>query len=271
MPAPRQNRIDRRFALLASQGRKAFVAYITAGDPDLKSTAALAHALEQAGADVIELGVPFSDPLADGVVNQLAAERALRAGTTLDGIFLAVAEMRRCGLTLPVVLFTYFNPIHRYGPERFLRRAAACGMDGVLHLDAPLEEAKPYFARMERAGLHTIQLIAPTTDAARVRRIAQAARGFIYYVSREGVTGVQSHLAVGISQQILEIRRHARTPVVVGFGISTPAQVRAASQLADGCVVGSAIVQRIGKMGRHKDLAANIGRFVRKLTAPLRA
>lgn len=271
MPIPQSNRIDAAFARLRREGRKAFVAYITAGDPTLRATEKLALELERAGVDVLELGVPFSDPLADGVVNQLAAERALRAGTTLRGLLRSVRALRRRGLRLPIVLFTYFNPIHNLGPARFVRAAAAAGVDGALVLDLPVEESAEWRALTDRAGLRAISLIAPTTPPARARRIARTARGFIYYISREGVTGERKHLAPGLARRVAMIRRAAgRTPIVIGFGISTPAQVRAASALADGCVVGSAIVRRIAEIGGRPALPSAIGRFVRKLTAPLR-
>ncbi len=265
------NRLDATFARLRAAKRKAFVAYITAGDPRLRATEKLALELERSGVDILELGIPFSDPLADGVVNQLAAERALRAGTTLRKLLASVRVMRRRGLRLPIVFFTYFNPIHRYGAARFVRDAAAAGADGVLTLDLPVEESSAWRKLMERAGLCAISLIAPTTPPARVREIARAARGFIYYVSREGVTGERRNLASGLGRRIALIRRSAgRTPVVIGFGVSTPAQVRAAAALADGCVVGSAIVRRIAEIGNKPSLVPSIGRYVRSLTRPLR-
>ena len=273
MPAPvRQlNRLDATFARLRAAKRKAFVAYITAGDPHLRATEKLALELERSGVDVLELGIPFSDPLADGVVNQLAAERALRAGTTLRKLLASVRVMRRRGLRIPIVFFTYFNPIHRYGAARFVRDAATAGVDGVLTLDLPVEESATWRKLMDRTGLCAISLIAPTTPPGRVREIARAARGFIYYVSREGVTGERRSLATGLGRRIALIRHSAgRTPVVIGFGISTPAQVRASASLADGCVVGSAIVRRIAEIGNKPSLVPAIGRFVRSLTRPLR-
>ncbi len=264
------NRIDQRFAELRARQQKAFVAYITAGDPNLDATVRLAQALEKAGVDVLELGVPFSDPLADGMVNQLAAGRALKTGTNLRGILRAVKRMRARGVRIPLVLFTYFNPIHRHGLPRFIREAARAGVDGILNLDLPIEESGPSLQLMEKAGLHAVSLIAPTTSPDRMAAIAHRARGFIYYVSREGVTGVQRKLAGGIEPRIRALRKHTRIPIVVGFGISTPAQVRAVSRLADGCVVGSAIVQRIADLGRSPRMVPVVSRFVRSLVAPLR-
>ena len=262
----RPNRIDECFSRLRRSRRKAFVAYLTAGDPDLAATRSLVEMFEKAGVDILELGVPFSDPLADGVVNQLAADRALKSGTTLKGILQTVSKLRRNGCRLPLVLFTYFNPLHRHGVQRFIRDASKAGVDGVLNLDLPPEESEAYGVWMERAGLHPIYLVAPTTSPDRLAGIAGKARGFIYYVSREGVTGMQKTLAQGIVSRVRQIRRHTRVPVVVGFGISTPKQVRLAAQLADGCVVGSAIVDRIGRIGRSPALARRVGTFVRSLT-----
>lgn len=266
----RANRIDARFAALRASRQKAFVAYIAAGDPGLTYTVRLVHALELAGVDVLELGVPFSDPLADGVVNQLAADRALRSGTTLRKVLDAVARLRRGGVKMPLVLFTYFNPIHRYGVARFARDAVKAGVDGVLNLDLPPEEAGAYAAAMDRAGLRVIYLVAPTSDHARIRAIARKAKGFIYYVSREGVTGMRKNLARGIETRIQKIRKHTRTPIVVGFGISTPDQVLQAAAFADGVVVGSAIVARIGRLGRKATMVPGVARFVRSLVRPLR-
>jgi len=264
---PPLNRIDACFSALRAAGRKAFVAYITAGDPNLKITAQLARSFERVGVDILELGVPFSDPLADGVVNQLAAERALKSGTTLKGILDLVAGLRRQKMKMPLVLFTYFNPIHCYGIEKFARDAARAGMDGVLNLDLPPEESDSWFVLMQQVGLHPILLISPTTPPPRIARIARKARGFIYYVSREGVTGMQKNLAGGIVSRIREIRRHTKAPVVVGFGISTPQQVRQAAGVADGCVVGSAIVHRIGEIRKKTTLVPEVVRLVRSLAS----
>jgi tryptophan synthase alpha chain len=256
------NRIDQRFRALRAMKQKGFIAYICAGDPNLKATAELARAFERAGVDVLELGVPFSDPLADGVVNQLAAERALRAGTTLRGVLKAVAGLRKSGFQTPVVLYVYFNVVYHYGVKRFAKDAAAAGVDGVLALDLPPEEAGDYEEAVERAGLHPIYLIAPTTPEARVRQIARHASGFIYYVSREGVTGMQKSVATSIKPMVATIRRHSKLPVAVGFGISTPRQAHAVAQTADAVVVGSAIVNQIAKQGKNRQLATNVARFV---------
>ena len=259
------NRIDATFQALRAAGRKGFVAYICAGDPNLKATAALARAFSGAGVDVLELGVPFSDPLADGVVNQLASERALRAGATLNGVLKMVAGLRRGGLRTPIVLYIYFNVVHRHGLKRFARDAAAAGVDGVLALDLPPEEAGAYEVLMKRAGVHPIYLIAPTTPGRRVGEIARHASGFLYYVSREGVTGMQKKLSGAIPGHVGLIRKHTRLPVALGFGISNPGQVRAAARMADAIVVGSAIVNQIGKHARDRDLVARVARFVKPM------
>lgn len=267
---PQRNRIDDRFAQLRSQKRKAFVAYITAGDPHLHSTEKLTWAMEKIGVDVLELGVPFSDPLADGVVNQLAADRGLKSGTTLRQILQSIARMRKAGLKIPLVLFTYFNPIHRYGVKKFVSDAARAGVDGVLNLDLPPEEADGFTKLMKAKSVHPIYLIAPTTPRKRIRSVVKNAQGFVYYVSREGVTGMQKSVANGILARVNDIHRFTRTPVVVGFGISTPEQVRAISKTAEGCVVGSAIVDRIGRIGKSSRLIPEISRFVSSLVRPLK-
>lgn len=265
-----RNRIDDRFEQLRLKKRKAFVAYITAGDPNLRATEGLVWAMEKMGVDVLELGVPFSDPLADGVVNQLAADRGLKSGTTLDQILKLIARMRKAGLKIPLVLFTYFNPIHRYGVKKFVSDAARVGVDGVLNLDLPPEEAEGFTKLMKAKLIHPIYLIAPTTPRDRIRSVVKNAQGFVYYVSREGVTGMQKSVADGITDRVKEIHRFTRTPVVVGFGISTPKQVKAIAKTADGCVVGSAIVDRIGKLGKSSRLVPEISRFVSALVRPLK-
>ena len=252
------NRIDVCFRRLQKQSRKGFISYITAGDGGLSTTRKLLSDFTGAGVDIVELGVPFSDPLADGVVNQKAAERALAHGTTLSKILALVKNFRRqsrplrasatsAESQLPIVLFTYFNPIHRYGVKRFVRDAVAAGVDGVLVLDLPPEEAVAYQALLSRSALKTIYLIAPTTPPQRIAQIARRATGFIYYVSREGVTGMQRALSNSIASRVKKIRSYTKVPVAVGFGISTPAQARQVAQIADAVVVGSAIVARMAR------------------------
>ena len=264
-PSP-ANRIDDTFARLRESGTKGFIAYIAAGDPDLETTRRIASALEAVGVDLLELGVPFSDPLADGSVNQAAASRALRSGTTVPGVLACVRQMRTEGLALPVVLYTYLNPVYLYGFEQFLTEAAAAGVDGVLVLDLPPDEAgRNEELRRRPDGLKMIRLIAPTTPPERIALIAEAAEGFVYFVSREGVTGEQQSVSASLSEQAAAIRAVTSLPLVVGFGISTPAQAREAAGPVDAVVVGSAIVRRIGEAGVGEDVAAKVAGFVRPL------
>lgn len=259
------NRIDLKFRALRAAGQKGLIAYIGAGDPTLRATSDLARAFERVGVDVLELGVPFSDPLADGIVNQLAAERGLRSGTTLTGVLDMVAKLRAREVQIPIVLYIYFNLIHSHGVKQFARDAARAGVDGVLALDLPPEEAAGYEDTVRRAGLHPIYLIAPTTPAARIREISRHAGGFIYYVSREGVTGMQKTISTSIAPRIKTIRQHTGLPIAVGFGISTPQQARAVARAADAVVVGSAIVNQIARLGKDRQLAAKVARFVAPL------
>jgi len=260
------NRIDAKFAELRHRGQSGFMAYITAGDPTLEATEALVPALAEAGVDFVELGVPFSDPLADGVVNQLGAQRALEAGATVDKVLATVRRIRRRS-EVPLILYTYLNPVYIHGFDRFHEEAAAAGVDGILILDLPPDEIE---ANRELAGRHrlkSIRLIAPTTPPARMERIARAAEGFIYYVSREGVTGEQSSVAESIEAQLFEIRKHTDLPVAVGFGISTPEQAALVARRADAVVVGSAIVRRMGEHGGAPDFVARIADLVRPMAA----
>jgi tryptophan synthase alpha chain len=258
------NRIDQCFDALRSRNEKAFIAYICAGDPDLARTVELALALEKAGTDILELGIPFSDPLADGLVNQLAAQRALEAGATVPGVLDCIRQIRTRS-QIPIVLYTYLNPIFQFGFDRFHREAAAAGVDGLLILDLPPEEDQP------SDGPFHIRLIAPTTPPERVHRICSRAAGFIYYVSREGVTGVQSSVAVSLKERVAEIRNWTQLPVAVGFGISTAEQAREVAQVADAIVVGSAIVQKISESAAKPDLPARIGEFVATLVSAAKA
>ena len=259
-----QNRIDQCFKALRSRNEKAFIAYICAGDPSMSATIDLAITLERSGVDLLELGVPFSDPLADGVVNQLAAQRALAAGATVPGVLDCVRKIRRQS-QIPIVLYTYLNPIFQFGLERLHREAADAGVDGLLLLDLPPEEDQP------REGPFHIRLIAPTTPPERIGEICARAAGFIYYVSREGVTGVQSSVASSLSERVGEIRRATKLPIAVGFGISTPEQAREVAKVADGVVVGSAIVTKIAENANRPDLPALIAEFVGPLVAAVKA
>ncbi len=260
------NRIDQKFASLRAENRSGFVAYITAGDPCLEATERLVPALGGAGVDVVELGVPFSDPLADGVVNQLGAQRAIEAGTTLDKVLHSVRRIRLAS-DVPIVLYTYLNPVYIYGFEKFHEEAADAGVDGVLILDLPPDEIAANRELADKHRLKSIRLIAPTTPPARMEMIARTADGFIYYVSREGVTGEQTQLSDSIVDQVAEIRRHTNLPVAVGFGISTPEQAAQVARAADAVVVGSAIVRRMGECGDTPDFVDRVVSFVAPLAA----
>ncbi len=267
------NRIDDCFARLRSQKRKGFIPYICAGDPSLKKTVELGLALEKSGADLLELGLPFSDPLADGIVNQLAAQRALTAGTTVRGVFDCVREIRRQS-QIPIVLYSYLNPIFQFGAEKFHQEAAIAGIDGLLILDLPPEEDLSELdclkqsspgARVAEQNVIHIRLIAPTTPPDRMKEIARNARGFLYYVSREGVTGARDSISTSLSQKIEELRRISDLPIAVGFGISNPDQAREVAQRANAVVVGSAIVDLIAKHGDKPEMVEKVGAFARQI------
>lgn len=258
------NRIDTTFTALRAQGRKALISYISAGDPSLEATPGLCRALEEAGVDVLELGVPFSDPLADGIVNQLAASRALAAGATVRGVLRAVEEIRARS-EIPIVLYTYVNPIYRYGFAAFHHAAEAAGVDGLLILDLPPDEDAQNAELSIETGLRRIRLIAPTTPSQRIAQLTAGASGFLYYVSREGVTGERAEMADSLGERVAAIRATTDLPIAVGFGISTPEHVRQVAQYADAVVVGSAIVKRVAEWGAEPDLAERIGAFVRPL------
>jgi tryptophan synthase alpha chain len=260
----RMNRIDDRFARLRREGHKGFIVYIGAGDPDLEHTRRLALAFDQLGVDVLELGVPFSDPLADGLVNQLAAQRGLQSGTTPPKVLETVAAIRKVS-QIPIVLYIYFNLIHRGGMDNFIRQAAQAGVDGLLVLDLPPEESDNYEALMRQAGLCNIYLVAPTTPDNRIELIVKRGTGFIYYVSREGVTGMQTKVADTIAQMTAKIRAHTDLPIAVGFGISTPQQAQTVAASAEAVVVGSAIVDQIARHGATPDFISRVSDFVRSL------
>lgn len=254
------NRIDQCFADLRSRSEKAFIAYIGAGDPTLARTVDLALALEAAGTDILELGVPFSDPLADGIVNQLAAQRALEAGATVQGVLDCVRQIRRTS-QIPIVLYTYLNPLVQFGWEKFYRESEAAGVDGLLILDLPPDED----VEPRSNALAHIRLIAPTTSPQRIEKICARGAGFIYYVSREGVTGVQNTVAASLPERVAAIRRCTDLPIAVGFGVSTPEQAAQVARDADAVVVGSAIVSEIAAAGDASDLVERVERCVRPL------
>jgi tryptophan synthase alpha chain len=258
------NRIVDRFQRLQQQARKGLVVYIGAGDPHLEATRQLALAFDSAGVDVLELGVPFSDPLADGLVNQLAAQRGLESGTTPPKLLQTISAIR-CESQIPIVLYVYFNILHKRGVREFISDCAQAGVDGLLVLDLPPEESDTYERLMAEAGLCNIYLIAPTTPEDRMELIARRASGFIYYVSREGVTGMQATVSDTIGAMTAKIRTHTQLPIAVGFGISNPEQARTVSQSAEAIVVGSAIVSQIAEHGKSPELVARVGAFVKTL------
>jgi tryptophan synthase alpha chain len=258
------SRITERFSGLKGTGRRAFIPYITAGDPDLATTEQLMLALADAGADVIELGVPFSDPMADGPVIQRASERALKTPLGVADILPVVERFRRQS-DVPVVLFTYFNPLlqfRREGVGEALRRA---GVDGVLVTDLIPEEAASFVAEMNAAGVDTVFLVAPTSTDERIRMIAEHARGFVYVVARTGVTGVRDQVSTEVQSLVARVRRHTPLPVAVGFGISTPEQVRAVWAYADGAVVGSRLVLEVEKNLGQPNLVEKVASLTREL------
>jgi tryptophan synthase alpha chain len=258
------SRLNDAFRDSKREKRAAFVPYIPAGDPSLERSVEIVRALARAGADVIELGVPFSDPIADGPTNQRAAERALAAGTTLSGV-LAAVEVVRQDLEVPIVLFTYANPVLRYGIKAFAEDAATAGVDGVLFTDVPAEEMAPFENHIGAAGLDLIMLVTPTSTRQRMKAAARFGGGFLYLVSRTGVTGVRQDLDAGLADNIRMARKVSRLPVAVGFGISTPEQVARVAEKADGVVVGSALVSRIGAMGDCDELIDEVESFASEL------
>ncbi len=238
------DRIAQAFALASSEKRAVFVAYLCAGDPDFDTSLAACRAVLDAGADVLELGVPFSDPLADGLTNQLAAQRALDSGMTVSRVFELVRRIREKS-DAPLVFYTYYNLVFSHGVENYVRTAKEAGVDGMLTLDLPPEEAGELLAACKKFDLKTVFIVAPTTPLDRLPKICAATTGFIYYVSREGVTGVRGQIATNIPEAVARISQYTALPVAVGFGISTPAQVKEVARSADGVVVGSALVNVI--------------------------
>jgi len=253
-------RIEQKFSELRREGRKGFIPYITAGDPSLEITRDLILALEKSGADIIELGVPFSDPIADGPVIQRATERALRNGVSLPKILELGASIRKQS-QIPLVLFSYYNPLFNYGLEKLARNAVAAGFDGALASDLTVEESEAFVRTMRNAGLNTIFLAAPTSSPERMKKIAKTSNGFLYAVSRTGVTGEQRDLAGDLKQFLQTLRSHTASPIAVGFGISHPEHVQAVWQEADAAVVGSSIVKEIEKHIGKADLVENVAAF----------
>ncbi len=258
------NRIDVTFQALAEKNEAAFVAYVCAGDPNMEQSLQIIRSIADAGADVIELGVAFSDPLADGVVNQLAAERALAAGATISALFELIRAFRQTHDTA-LVLFTYLNPVYTYGFEAFHKDAYAAGADGILLLDLPPDESAQHTEFAQSEDLKRITLIAPTSPPERIKALAESSQGFIYALSRTGVTGAQAAPSATIDQTVAAIKAHTETPVCVGFGINTPEQAALVASVSDGVVVGSAIVNQIAQNAENPDLAQSIGDFVKPL------
>lgn len=252
------------FARCRAERRAAFIPFLVAGDPDLGATEDLLPALVRGGADIVELGVPFSDPIADGPVIQRAAVRALAAGTTLDRV-LALVRRVRPGLGAPIVLFTYFNPVHSRGAVAFAREAAASGVDGVLCVDLPPEAGEDLRRSLGRGGVNSIHLLAPTSTRDRVRLAAGGGSGFVYYVSRAGVTGERQQTERGLEREVRRLRRMVKLPVAVGFGVSTAQQVAAIGRFADGVVVGSALVRFVEEDKGRGSVARRLERRVRAL------
>lgn len=264
------SRIKATFAILKEQQKTALIPFITAGDPDLEVTAKLVLALADAGADLIELGVPFSDPMADGPTIQAASERALAAGTTLKGVLLLVAEVRKT-TQIPLVLMGYYNPVFRYGVENFARDAAAAGVDALLLVDLPPEEVAEISGVMLKSGIDLITLLAPTTPRERMARLAAAAEGYLYYVSMTGVTGAQKISPEDIRVAVAELKQMTDIPVAVGFGITTAADAKAVGSFADGVIVGSALVKIIAEYGQSEKLLSEVTKFIAELKHGLTA
>lgn len=258
-------RIEDAFDDLEQRGKKGFIPFVTAGDPDLETTAQILVELAQAGATVIELGVPFSDPMADGPVIQRSSERALRKGVALGDILGVVADVRRT-IETPIILFSYFNPLLQFGISKLAQEARVAGIDGVLVTDLSPEEAGEFDAELRANDLDMIFLIAPTSTDARLKLVAQHARGFIYAVSRAGTTGVQASVSVEAERLVNRMRRFSPLPIAVGFGISSAAQVKDVQRYADAVVIGSAIVSKIEQLQDATDVASQLGNFVKELS-----
>ncbi len=269
MPIATATRIASLFQACRDEKRKAFIAYLTAGDPAPGQTSLLVEALERGGADLIELGVAFSDPIADGPVIQRASDRALRAGTTLPKLLEIVREIRQRS-EIPILLFSYLNPLLRYGFERLARNAAEVGIDGVLLTDLSVEEAAEPVRELRRFNLDTVFLAAPTSTDRRLKLVAEHSSGFVYLVSRTGITGEQQTISDSVAPLLARMRNLTELPLAVGFGVSTADQVRQVAELADGVVVGSALVKLIEQNAAEPDLAKRLEGFTRELTAPLR-
>ncbi|MDH5202012.1 MAG: tryptophan synthase subunit alpha [Nitrospirota bacterium] len=238
------SRIEKIFKILRKENKKAFIPYIMAGDPSLEKTRDIVLMFEECGADIVELGVPFTDPIADGPTIQRASERALKAGVTLKKVIVFVNELRQ-STQIPIVLMTYYNPVLKYGEENFIKDAKDAGVDGVIVPDLPPDEGEEFISQSRKAGLSTIFLLAPTSTSDRIKKVAKASKGFIYYVTITGVTGSALLLDGSIETVLSEIRKYTDKPVAVGFGVSTPEEASVVAKISDGVIVGSAIVRRL--------------------------
>ncbi|MDH5641499.1 MAG: tryptophan synthase subunit alpha [Nitrospira sp.] len=268
--SPNPNRLDATFARLKAERKKALIAYLMAGDPGLAQTEQLVLALELAGADVIELGVPFSDPIADGPVIQRAAQRALQSGTSLRQILESVKSLRQ-RTNIPIVLMLYYNSIFALGHEAFCRAAKEAGVDGLIVPDMPPDEAGPLKGPADEAGLELIFLLAPTSTPDRRKFVAQQSHGFVYYVSLTGITGAKLTNMADVGENVQKIRKVAGTPIAVGFGVATPEDAARVSKVADGVIVGSAIVRLIESCQQDRDMIGEVVEFVRSLKAAMAA
>jgi tryptophan synthase alpha chain len=257
-PEDRMTRIDTTFARLRASGKKAFVAYIMGGDPDVATALAVMKGMPDAGVDIIELGMPFTDPMADGPTIQLAGQRALEGGMTLEATLQMVRDFRAGDEVTPIVMMGYYNPIYSRGVDRFLAEATAAGIDGLIVVDLPPEEDSELCLPAQAAGLNFIRLATPTTDAKRLPKVLQNTSGFVYYVSVTGITGAAAAVATDVAPEVARIKAATDLPVIVGFGITTPDQAAAIAAIADGCVVGSAIVKDIGAGKPVADVLAGI-------------
>lgn len=259
-----RTRVETAFERLKEKGEKALITFITAGDPDLPTTKELIFTLEKSGADIIELGIPFSDPAADGPTIQLSSERAVKKGVHLNDVLGLVKEVRETS-EVPIVLFGYYNPVFSFGLKKFAKSARAAGADGVLIVDLPPEEADELKTELDQVGMDLIFLLTPTSDEGRMRLVSGKASGFIYFVSVTGVTGARTELSERLPSFVKKVRRFTDVPVGVGFGISTPEQAKEVSAYSDGVIVGSAIINIIAKNAGSKDLLKKVGSFVSAL------
>lgn len=262
-------RIEEKYATLRAKKEKALIVYLTAGDPSLMVTKHLIFALDKAGADILEIGVPFSDPTADGPVIQAASQRSLKAGTTLESVLKMIAEVRKVS-EIPIVLFGYFNPIFAYGVKKFSLAARAAGVDGVLVVDLPYEESKELRNYTDAVEIDFISLIAPTTDKDRLKKIVVKASGFLYYISITGITGTTAPKVENIKKEVGKIRNMTKMPIAVGFGISKPEQAKAIGRFADGIVIGSAIVRLIDENKNNRNLLKIVSDYISDIKKELR-